>query len=135
MHLMAKAVKSTKKSTKTAPKASKVAKSSTKINFAVVKISGTQLMVKEGITYKINRVPQEKGEKIVSEEVMLVSTSDGVKVGKPYVSGAKVEFEVASHKKDKKLRVFKYKAKARYRKTFGHRTLLSKLLVRKIQVA
>lgn len=130
---MAKATKTSKKTTKTATKSPKTSKTS-KVNFAVVKIAGIQLMVKEGVTYKVNRVAQEKGEKLVIDEVLLVSTSEGTKVGKPYVSGAKVEFEVASHKKDRKLRVFKYKAKARYRKTIGHRAFLSKLLVKKIQV-
>jgi large subunit ribosomal protein L21 len=134
MHPMAKAVKAAKKSTKAAPKKETKAKAS-KVDFAVVKVAGTQLLVKEGVTYKVNRVEQEKGDKMTSEEVLLVASPDGVKVGTPYVKGAKVEFEVTSHKKDKKLRVFKYKAKARYRKTIGHRALLSKLTVRKIQSA
>jgi large subunit ribosomal protein L21 len=134
MHPMAKAVKTTKKSTKPAAKKESKAKASS-VDFAVVKVAGTQLLVKEGIAYKVNRVSQEKGEKIVSEEVLLISSEGKPIVGKPYIKGAKVEFEVVSHKKDKKLRVFKYKAKSRYRKTVGHRSLLSKLLVRKIQTA
>jgi large subunit ribosomal protein L21 len=134
MHPMAKAVKTTKKSAKAAPKKEMKAKGS-KADFAVVKVAGTQLLVKEGLTYKVNRVAEDKGAKMISEEVLLVASADGVKIGNPYIKGAKVEFEVTSHKKDRKLRVFKYKAKARYRKTVGHRALLSKLTVRKIQSA
>ena len=138
---MAKKAETTKKTTTKKPAAKKapVKKSTTSkkesVDFAVVKVAGTQLLVKEGVTYTVNRVDSDKGAKIVSEEVLLVATDSGAKIGKPFVKGAKVQFEFASHPKEKKLRVFKYKAKARYRKTIGHRSHLSKLLVKKIQAA
>ncbi len=122
-----KEVKAVKKETKVTPKVDNL--------FAIVKLSGKQFKVMQGVKYTVDRMDLDKGEKFVSEDVLLYSDGTDVKVGKPTVKGAKVEFEVASHKKDSKLRVFKYKAKARYRKTMGHRALITKLLVKKISIS
>lgn len=107
-------------------------KNEKKEKFAVIKIGGTQLKVVEGAEYEVNRLDGNKGDKIEISEVLLFADGQNVKVGTPYIDGSKVTLEITSQKKDKKVDVFKYKAKSRYRKSLGHRSLITKVLVKEI---
>lgn len=105
-----------------------------KLLFAVVQIGGHQHLVEEGVTYSIKKVDGDKGSKYVVDSVLMAFDGDKVKVGKPFVDGAKVEFEVASQTKDKKVDSLKYTAKSRVRRRHGSRALITKLLVKKIVI-
>ncbi len=107
-------------------------KTEKKEKFAVIKISGIQLKVYEGMEYEINKLEGKKGDKLDITDVLLVVDGDDVKLGNPLVEGSKVTLEITSQKKDKKVDVFKYKAKSRYRRSFGYRALISRVLVKKI---
>jgi len=109
-----------------------MSKNEKKEKFAVIKLGGTQLKVVEGKEYEVNKLDGKKGDKIEISEVLLLADGDDVKIGTPYVEGSKVTLEITSQKKDKKVDVFKYKAKSRYRKSAGHRSLITKVLVKKI---
>ncbi len=109
-----------------------MSKNEKKEKFAVIKLGGTQLKVVEGKEYEVNKLDGRKGDKIEISEVLLLADGDDVKIGTPYVEGSKVTLEITSQKKDKKVDVFKYKAKSRYRKSSGHRGLITKVLVKKI---
>ena len=85
-------------------------KTEKKEKFAVIKISGIQLKVYEGIEYEINKLEGKKGDKLDITDVLLVVDGDDVKLGNPLVEGSKVTLEITSQKKDKKVDVFKYKA-------------------------
>jgi len=100
--------------------------------FAVIEISGTQLKVVEGKEYEITKISGNKGDKVEIKEVLLVSEDDDVKLGTPYVDGAKVTLEITSQKKGEKIDGLKYKAKSRYRKHYGFRPQITKVLVKKI---
>lgn len=102
--------------------------------FAVVKVAGTQLKVEEGKTYEINKLEGLKGDKLVLDQVLLIADGEKVTVGKPIVKGAKVNCLIDSQKKGEKVDVFKYKAKARYRKTLGARPLVTRLFVEAIEI-
>lgn len=102
--------------------------------FAVVEISGNQYLVEENKTYTVKKVDSKKGDKYISDKVLMVVDGDKVKVGKPYLTSSKVEFEIASQFKGEKIDTFKYTAKSRVRKHSGSRSLLTKLLVKKITV-
>jgi len=101
--------------------------------FAVVKINEEQFVVEEGKTYSIKGFSHKKGEKFESKDVFMTCDGTDVKVGKPIVDGASVSFEVVSQKKGKKLDIFKYKSKARYRRSYGSRELLTTVKVLKIK--
>ena len=103
-----------------------------KEKFAVIKISGVQLKVYEGSEYEVNKLDGKKGDIIEVNDVLLVHDGEDTKIGKPVVDGAKVTLEITSQKKDEKVRVFKYKAKARYRKEMGHRALITRVSVKSI---
>ena len=100
--------------------------------FAIVDVNGQQLKVHEGYAYTLEKLDGEKGDRIESNKVLLISDGKDLKVGKPYVEKAKVIMEIESQKKDKKMRIFKYKAKSRYRRTYGHRQLITRIRVKEI---
>lgn len=64
--------------------------------------------------------------------MLLVANNGDVQVGTPTIDGAVVEAEIVEHAKDKKLRVFKYKNKTRYRRRIGHRTQYTRLAIKRI---
>ncbi len=107
-------------------------KSNETTKFAVIKISGVQLKVYEGKAYEVNKLAGNKGDILEIKEVLLVQDGDETKVGTPYVEGAKVVLEISSQKKDDKVDVFKYKSKSRYRKSQGHRALITRVSVKSI---
>ena len=70
--------------------------------YAVIKTGGKQYRVKQGDLLKVEKLDQEVGAKLAFE-VLLVGAGADVKVGAPLVSGAKVEAEIVSHGKHRKL--------------------------------
>ena len=88
--------------------------------YALVEFKGKQYKAEKGALLKVDRIDAEPGTAIDIDTVLLVS-SDAVKVGSPYVEGAKVSAVVESHEKDDKIIVFKYKPKKDYRRKQGHR--------------
>lgn len=88
--------------------------------YAVIETGGKQYTVKVGETVKVEKLNANEGEKVTFDKVLFVS-GDDVKVGAPYINGAKVEGEVVKQAKDKKIVVYKYKAKKNERTRKGHR--------------
>ena len=95
---------------------------------AIFVTGGKQYMVEEGQELYIEKLDNEVDSEVVFEEVLYV---DG-KVGTPFVKGAKVVAKVLKHGKQKKILVFKYKPKKKYRKTQGHRQPYTKILIKSI---
>jgi large subunit ribosomal protein L21 len=123
----------TKTEKKTVKKVAKVEVEKTNENkFAVIKIAGTQLKVVEGKEYEIRKIDGKKGDVIELTDVLLISDGDKTTLGTPVIEGAKVVLEITSQKKGEKIEGFKYSAKARYRKHFGARESITKVLVKKI---
>ena len=73
-----------------------------------------------------------KAKTVQFERVLTVVKDDDVTFGKPLVAGAKVTGKVEAHGKGKKILVFKYKAKANYRRRQGHRQPFTKVVIEKI---
>ena len=95
---------------------------------AIFVTGGKQYMVEEGQELYVEKLDQEENSEVVFDEVLYV---DG-KVGTPTVKGAKVVAKVLKHGKDKKILVFKYKPKKKYRRTQGHRQPYTKILIKSI---
>lgn len=104
------------------------------MNLAVIKTGGKQYIVKEGDNLKIEKIDKKIGDKAVFEDVLLMSDKEGkeIKIGSPFVSGAKVQGEVIEQGKNKKVEVVKYKSKTRYKRTLGHRQNYTKIKITKI---
>lgn len=97
---------------------------------AIFVTGGKQYYVAEGDTIYVEKLPNEVGSDVTFDEVLYV---DG-KTGTPTVKGAKVVCTVEKHGKQKKIIVFKYKPKKKYRNKQGHRQPYTKLTVKKIEV-
>lgn len=88
---------------------------------AIIKTGGKQYTVTENDVIQIEKLNNEVGDKVTFEEVLLVSNDGDVKVGKPFVEGAKVTGVVEAQGKGEKVVIFKFKRKKDYRRKRGHR--------------
>ncbi len=95
---------------------------------AIFETGGKQYYVAENDVIYVELLPNEAGSEITFDKVLAV----GDKVGTPYVAGAKVVCLVEKHGRGKKIKVFKYRPKKKYRKAQGHRQPYTKLVVKKI---
>ena len=101
--------------------------------YAIIKTGGKQYKVDEGDVITVEKLEAEEGAVVTFDQVLTVVKEDGVVVGKPVVEGAKVTAKVEAQGKDKKILVFKYKAKSNYRKRQGHRQPFTKVVIEKIE--
>jgi large subunit ribosomal protein L21 len=104
------------------------------MKYAVIQTGGKQYKVSEGSEIEVDKLDAVVGSDFRFENVLL-HVNDGVfKVGQPHIDGAVITAKVLEQKKGEKIRVAKFKAKARYRKVQGHRQMLTKLIIEKISV-
>lgn len=97
---------------------------------AVVKTGGKQYKVQAGDTIKVEKLAADQGQ-TVKLDTLLIAEGDKLEVGQPSL-GEKVEAEVLATAKGPKVTVVKYKSKIRYKKTVGHRQILTTLKVKSI---
>jgi large subunit ribosomal protein L21 len=102
------------------------------MDYAVFKTGGKQYRVQTGDTLDVELLPNEVDSLAEFAEVLAISKDGQLTVGSPTVPGARVVAQVQSHYKDRKLMVFKYKAKTRYRRKRGHRQSYTRLVVQDI---
>ena len=100
--------------------------------FAVIKTGGKQYIVEPGKRVKIEKLDAPEGERVLFDEVLLVSKGREVEIGGPLVKGAQVEARVLKQARTRKVIVFRYNAKTRYRKKKGHRQHFTEVEVEKI---
>ena len=104
------------------------------MRYAVVKTGGKQYTVSAGQVLEVEKLDVEAGSEIELTEVLMVSDEGSVKAGKPVVEGARVVARVLAQDRDKKIVVFKYKPKKRYRRKTGHRQSITRLAIKEITV-
>lgn len=104
------------------------------MKYAIVESGGKQYKAAEGATIEVDLLPNEIGDQITFDSVLLVVEDEGVKIGTPNVSGVKLKATVVSHFKGPKIIVFKYKPKKKVRVKNGHRQQYTRLLVESIAV-
>ena len=100
--------------------------------FAIIETGGKQYLVQKGDKIQIEKLPTDAGQSVVFEKVLFTSNGAEVQIGKPYISGAKVEAKVIKQGKGEKVRVFKYKQKSKYRRTIGHRQHFTEIEITKL---
>src|SRR6266849_1344996 len=99
------------------------------VMFAVIKSGGRQYKVSVGQTLEVNQLPVEAGQQVQFEEVLLISDASNTMIGTPLVNNAMVLATATKQGRGKKVIVFKYKAKKRYRHRRGHRQELTFLTI------
>ncbi|TXL68090.1 50S ribosomal protein L21 [Cerasibacillus terrae] len=101
--------------------------------YAIIETGGKQVKVEEGQVIYVEKVSANAEDTVTFDKVLFVG-GDDVEIGSPYVEGATVTAKVEKHGRQKKIRVFKYKAKKNYKRTQGHRQPYTKLIVDKINL-
>jgi large subunit ribosomal protein L21 len=89
--------------------------------YAVIKSGGKQYRVESGAQLRVEALAAKVGDAVSFDDVLLVGGGDGVKVGAPLVSGAKVKATVLAHGRADKVRIFKLRRRKHYQKSQGHR--------------
>ena len=102
--------------------------------YAVIKTGGKQYKVSEGDVLNFEKIEGDKGATVSFDEVLLISKDEDVKVGTPFVEGAKVVGEIISQIRGPKITVFKMKRRKGYSKKTGHRQDLTNLKIKEIVV-
>ena len=105
------------------------------MKYAVVESGGKQYIAREGETIEIDRLPLDIGKSITFENVLLVVDGKEIKVGAPSVQGVKVKGTIVDQIKAKKVIVFKYIPKERYRRKQGHRQRYTQVVIDNIAVS
>ncbi len=102
------------------------------MKYAVIKTGGKQYKVSEGDVIEVDRLEGKENDKVIFNEVLLLVSEGKVKIGKPIISGEKVEGKLLAQTRGDKIRVSKFKSKVRYRRVTGFRASLSKIQIEKI---
>ena len=90
-------------------------------NFAIVETGGKQYKVSAGEKLRMERVDGVEGGVLVLDKVLMTVNGVEIKIGTPYLAGAKVDAKILRQARDKKKIVFRYHSKTRYRKKNTHR--------------
>lgn len=96
---------------------------------AVIETGGKQYYVEEGTILYVEKLDAEAGKEVVFDKVLMANGA----LGRPYVQNAEVVGTVLKHGKNKKIVVFKYNAKKKYRKKQGHRQPYTKVEIKSIR--
>lgn len=102
------------------------------MKYAVMASGGKQYKVSEGTVVELDKLKTADGEQVTFNDVLLLVEDGIVMVGQPTVPGVAVTGKVLESFKARKIRVSKFKAKARYRKVYGHRQSLTKVQIESI---
>lgn len=99
---------------------------------AIIKTGGKQYKVAVGDKIQIEKLEGEAGAVIIFDEVLFIGDEKEVKVGTPFIEGAKVEGTLVEQGRHKKVWGIKHKAKKRYKVKFGHKQLFTEVEITKI---
>ena len=100
--------------------------------YAIAETSGQQFWFEVDRYYDVDRLNAKEKDKIIIDKVLLIKDKDTISLGKPYLKDAKIELEVVSHKRDKKIIVYKMRPKKKTRRKMGHRQELTRVMVKSI---
>lgn len=89
--------------------------------YAVIKTGGKQYKVTVGEKLNVEQITAEPNSQIELNEVLMIADGESVKVGAPFIEGAKVVAKVVEHGRGEKIRIFKMRRRKHYQKRQGHR--------------
>ena len=102
--------------------------------YAVVKSGGKQYKVQEGGTLRIEKISGEVGEPVSLDRVLMLSDGENVSVGTPVLENVVVKGHIVRQDRLRKIIVFKYKRRKRYRRKLGHRQAFTEIKIDRIEV-
>jgi large subunit ribosomal protein L21 len=89
--------------------------------YAVVNSGGKQYKVREGEILRVEKLPGEVGSPVTFDRILMLADGEDVNIGQPVLEGVAVKGHIVEQGKAKKILVFKYKRRKRYRRKRGHR--------------
>ena len=99
---------------------------------AVIKTGGKQYLVSPGDKIKVEKLDSKEGKEIAFSDILLLEKNKKLEIGDPFVKDVKVIAKILGHGKRKKLIIFKYKPKKRYKRKIGHRQPFTEIEIVKI---
>lgn len=96
---------------------------------AVIKTGGKQYSVNKDDIIIVEKLPDEKGNTVTFNEVLMITEGDKTIIGTPYIENATVTAEVVEQDRAKKIIVFKKRRRQNSRRTIGHRQFQTKLKI------
>jgi large subunit ribosomal protein L21 len=100
--------------------------------YAVIQTGGKQYRVKSGEQVKVEALAAEVGAAVSFDRVLMLGEGDGVRVGAPFLDGARVKATVVAQGRGEKLRIFKLRRRKHYAKTQGHRQSFTEVRIDEI---
>lgn len=101
--------------------------------YAVVATGGKQYKVAEGDILRVEKLAGDIGSEVAFDNVLVFSDGENVKIGQPAIDGATVRGQIVAQGKSKKIIVFKYKRRKRYRRKQGHRQPYTAVRIERIE--
>jgi large subunit ribosomal protein L21 len=101
--------------------------------YAVVASGGKQYRVQEGEILEVEKIEGDVGAEIEFDDVLMFSDGDNVQIGQPTLDGITVRGQIVEQAKRKKILVFKYKRRKRFRRKQGHRQQYTAVRIESIQ--
>ncbi len=102
--------------------------------FAIIERGGKQYRVSPGDVIEIEKLPADEGVEVELDRVLLTAQDEDVRLGTPYIEGARVRAQVLKHGRGKKIIVMKFKKRRNYRRKKGHRQPFTALKIKEIVV-
>ena len=102
--------------------------------YAVVATGGKQYKVRKGQTLRVEKIPGEIGSPVSFDQVLMYSDGESIEVGQPILENVSVAGHIVEQGKAKKVIVFKYKRRKRYRRKQGHRQQYTAVTIDRIDV-
>jgi len=97
--------------------------------YAIFETGGKQYKVFPGDIITVEKIKSVSDKRVEFDHVLLVQSDDNLQIGKPFVTDAKIFAEIIKDGRGPKIRVSKFKAKVRYRRTTGHRQSLTSVKI------
>ena len=102
------------------------------MNLAIIETGGKQYIVSPNDKIQVEKIEGNVGDIIKLDSILFTADGNDVTLGQPVVSGAAIEAKIVAQGRDKKITVFKYKAKSKYRRKQGHRQHYTELEIVKM---
>jgi large subunit ribosomal protein L21 len=104
------------------------------IMYAIVNTGGKQYKIQEGQVLRVEKIPGDVGADVTFDKVLMVSDGEQVSIGRPVLENTLVRAQIVEQDKTKKILVFKYKRRKRYRRKQGHRQPFTAVKIGKIEI-
>ncbi len=101
--------------------------------YAVIQSGGKQHRVTEGEVLRLEKLEEETGATYQFDKILMVANGDDIKIGAPYVKGAKVSAEIVTHGRASKVNIIKFKRRKHHMKRQGHRQWYTEVKITSIK--